>query len=120
MENTKCLASAIRHEYQNKDMPHRRKMYTEIIGRNSLIKILYYNVDDIIICEMFMMKCFSFLQKTISDSKVHGANMGPTWGRQDPGGPHVGPMNFAIWDCFSIHQGQFLPMCPIDSLIPTS
>ena len=29
------------------------------------------------------------------DSKVHGANMGPTWGRQDPGGPHVGPMNLA-------------------------
>ena len=24
--------------------------------------------------------------------------MGPTWGRQDPDGPHVGPMNFAIWD----------------------
>ena len=32
-------------------------------------------------------------------SKVHGANMGPIWGRQDPGGPHVGPMNLAIWDC---------------------
>ena len=32
------------------------------------------------------------------DSKVHGANMRPIWGRQDPGGPHVGPMNFAIWD----------------------
>ena len=31
------------------------------------------------------------------DSKVHGANMGPIWGRQDPGGPHVGPMKFAIW-----------------------
>ena len=31
------------------------------------------------------------------DSKVHGANMGLIWGRQDPGGPHVGPMNFAIW-----------------------
>ena len=31
-------------------------------------------------------------------SKVHGANMGPIWGRQDSGGPHVGPMNFAIWD----------------------
>ena len=31
------------------------------------------------------------------DSKVHGADMGPIWGRQDPGGPHVGPMNFAIW-----------------------
>ena len=32
-------------------------------------------------------------------SKVHGANMGPIWGRQDPGGPHVGPVNFAIWEC---------------------
>ena len=31
------------------------------------------------------------------DSKVHRANMGPIWNRQDPGGPHVGPMNFAIW-----------------------
>ena len=31
------------------------------------------------------------------DSKVHGANMGPIWVRKDPGGPHVGPMNFAIW-----------------------
>ena len=29
------------------------------------------------------------------DSKVHGANMGPIWGRQDPGGPHVGPMNLS-------------------------
>ena len=35
---------------------------------------------------------------SIADSKVHGANMGPIWGRQDPGGPHVGPMNLAIWD----------------------
>ena len=31
------------------------------------------------------------------ESKVYGANMGPTWGRQDPGGSHVGPMNLAIW-----------------------
>ena len=22
------------------------------------------------------------------DSKVHGANMGPIWGRKDPGRPH--------------------------------
>ena len=32
------------------------------------------------------------------DSKVHEANVGPTRGWQDPGGPHVGPTNFAIWD----------------------
>ena len=31
------------------------------------------------------------------DSKVHGANMGPTWVLSAPDGPHVGPMNFAIW-----------------------
>ena len=30
------------------------------------------------------------------DSKVHGVNMGPIGVRQDLGGPHVGPMNFAI------------------------
>ena len=34
---------------------------------------------------------------TVPDSKVHGANMGPIWGWQGSGGPHVGPINFAIW-----------------------
>ena len=32
------------------------------------------------------------------DSKVHGAKMGSTWGRQDPGGPHVSHVNLAIWE----------------------
>ena len=31
------------------------------------------------------------------NSKVQGAYMGTNWGRQDPGGPHVGPMILAIW-----------------------
>ena len=39
---------------------------------------------------------------SIPDSKVHGTNMGPILGRQDPGGPHFGPMNFAIWDIISV------------------
>ena len=30
------------------------------------------------------------------DSKGHGAHLGPTRGWQDPGGPHVGPMNLSI------------------------
>ena len=34
------------------------------------------------------------------NSKIRGANMGPIWGQRDPGGPRVGPMNFAIWDPF--------------------
>ena len=32
------------------------------------------------------------------DSKVHGVNMGHTWFMSALGGPHVGPMNFAIWE----------------------
>ena len=35
---------------------------------------------------------------TDPNRKVRGANMGSIWGRQDPCGPHVGPMNFAIWE----------------------
>ena len=31
--------------------------------------------------------------------------MGPIWGRQDPGGPRVGPMNFAIWETYSQVRG---------------
>ena len=38
------------------------------------------------------------------DSKVYGAIMGPIWGRQDPGGPHVGPINCAIWESFSKNE----------------
>ena len=34
----------------------------------------------------------------IPDSKVRGANMGPTWILSAPDGPHVGPMNLNIRD----------------------
>ena len=34
--------------------------------------------------------------ETITESKVHGANMGPTSVLSAPDGPHVGPMNLAI------------------------
>ena len=30
--------------------------------------------------------------------------MGPIWGRQDQGGPHVDPMNFAIWECMFVQR----------------
>ena len=41
------------------------------------------------------------------DNKVHGANMGPIWGREDPGGHHVGPMNFAIWASAYDKSGRY-------------
>ena len=44
------------------------------------------------------------------DSKVHGAIMGPIWGRQDPSGPHVGPMNIDIWVVYLLQP----PMCWIN------
>ena len=50
-------------------------------------------------------KCYNEGQRTrmvtnqrqhCPDSKVHGANMGPTWVLSAPDGPHVDPMNLAI------------------------
>ena len=47
-----------------------------------------------------ILMCVAWFVCITPDSKVHGANMGPIWDRQDPGGrgPHVDPMNLAIWD----------------------
>ena len=50
-------------------------------------------------CEQsqYLADMYSTKWCTYPDSKVYGANMGPTWGQQDPGGPHVDPMDLAIW-----------------------
>ena len=60
------------------------------LGQNWHIIFMY---PHIIACD----GCLFPLLIIFPDSKVHGANMGPIWAQQDPGGPHVGPMNFAIW-----------------------
>ena len=49
-------------------------------------------------CSVHINRAYPTQQANIADSKFHGATMGPIWGRQDPGGPHVGPVNFVIWD----------------------
>ena len=46
---------------------------------------------------LFLNKSCSCVVNVAPDNKVHGANVGPSWGRQDPGGPHVSHMNLAIW-----------------------
>ena len=61
-----------------------------------------------------MSKCETKLKKP--DSKVHGTSMGPIWGWQDPGGPHVGPMNFAIWEAKHSH-GVFHQALLLHSLL---
>ena len=44
----------------------------------------------------WLIALFDSLDKHSPDSKVPGVNMGPIWGRQGPGGPHVGPINFSL------------------------
>ena len=44
------------------------------------------------------------------NSKFHGANMWPIWGRQDPGGSHVGSMNFAVWVSLLIYPVRNGPL----------
>ena len=36
--------------------------------------------------------------------------MGPIWGRHDPGGPHDGPMNFAI----EVHAGMLFNIITVE------
>ena len=52
-------------------------------------------------CTGSVLICF---RTDFPGSRVHGANMGPIWDRQDPGGPHVCPMNFAIWVISSLND----------------
>ena len=49
------------------------------------------------------------------DSNVNGAYMGYTWGRQDPGGRHVGPMNLAISVRHYLHN--LVQDCKISSVL---
>ena len=39
----------------------------------------------------------SYFVVIVPDSKIHGANMGPTWVLLAPDGPYAGPMNQAIY-----------------------
>ena len=41
-------------------------------------------------------------------SKVHGANMWPTWVLSAPDGPHVGPTNLAIREALSLTSSWFV------------
>ena len=61
---------------------------------NSVLVDLYYVS---VPCNA-MLDAAPMKTKHISDNKIHGANVGPTWVLSAPDGPHVGPMNLAIRD----------------------
>ena len=53
-----------------------------------------------------------------TDSKVHEANMGPTWVLSAPDGPHVVPMNLGVWG-FIFLFATFQPFLVSDTLVAT-
>ena len=59
------------------------------------------------------MSCIDTL--SFPDSKVHGANMGPTWDLSAPDGPHVGPMNLATRVVSTRNELVYLIMVIIDN-----
>ena len=50
----------------------------------------------------------------IPDSKIHGANMGPVWGQQYPGRPHVGLTNVAIWDVLFLLNSAYYTLINLE------
>ena len=81
----------------------------------------YYQVPTFVMFHFHLTDCWLHLHKSLCwhspmrgfwayprlDSKVHGANMGPTWVLSAPDGRIVGPMNFAIRDVAIL----YLPLC---------
>ena len=55
--------------------------------------VIYYVINLLSLC--ITHSDTIILAVTNPDSKVHGANMGPTWVLSAPDRPHVGPMNLA-------------------------
>ena len=68
------------------------------------IYLLYYGVYATI-GFTYIFECY-FTDSTVPDSKVHGANMGPTWVLSAPDGPHIVPMNLAIRDDHAISEAR--------------
>ena len=77
-------------------------------------------------CQWSIHGGYGIRLKCTPDSRVQGAYMGPTWGWQDPGGPHVGPTNLAIRDSIKIRiyvfvwfntQQKAMPWLPLNSWI---
>ena len=75
-----------------------------------IIAVLYAVYMCIVSCTVFYI--WLCRKQHIPDSKVHGVNMGPSGARQDPGGSHVGPMTFVIWDVIKrqLHKAYYTCM----------
>ena len=80
---------------------------SSIILSGCLDEGYYYTVEEVCHHDLEGGHCLSDWNNP--DFNVHGANMGPIWGRQDPGGPHVVPVNLVFWEAGTIlnHKAVF-------------
>ena len=71
-----------------------------------IFNLLCWNYGDNYVCNL---EAFAIIERLtydawvknvskIPDIKLHGANKGPTWVLSAPDEPHVGPINFVLWD----------------------
>ena len=59
----------------------------------------------------WLLLAYRAFNRHFPDNKVHGTNLGPIWGRHDPGGPHVGPMSLATWVWMGRISQWYIPVC---------
>ena len=109
------MAEVISHWFKKKDL-----FWQYFFISKPQFRYIFLDVPCFLFRSCFVVVILSVLSRLVRsihndpDSKVHGANMGPIWGRQDPGGPHVGPMNLAIWGYKSglFHRFKGNHSCP--------
>ena len=97
--NLPTLGNVFRNCLQNTRDPRERSMPGDQLMRKHLYSALTMAVQH---CANRVHFRSILTLKITPDSKVHRANAGLNWGRQDPGEPHVGPVDLAIWDAFLI------------------
>ena len=77
------------------DLRHHRAHYSITVMSGTCTIILSMGHGKCNPWQLFAL-CRVFMARYCPDSKVHGANMGPTWVLSAPDGPRVGPMNLPI------------------------
>ena len=71
---------------------------TLVVGLHGISTNVNCNPDTLAVKKQSCLVCYcpTYQRLPTLITRFMGPTWGP-WGRQDPGGPHVGPMNFAIW-----------------------
>ena len=79
-----------------------------------------HQTGDTVGCYNENLRCHQWRQYKLTDtdwqkspdSKIHGANMGPTWVLSAPDGPHVGAINLAIRVNMKVAYVHWCPVAP--------